>query len=165
MNITTLKHKRVNNNITNNISKKTFSNNEHVLNRKKDYSFKNYFSNHYKPQVAFVENNLHKRSDNRAFNGTNNISKTISQYTTDVGNSYEINKVSNLKKEYCIFIDDVASNKHNTIYTNDTITVTKRNKLANSNDTNYFTKKTEHTNNITNNFARHNRNNYEHNVI
>ena len=30
---------------------------------------------------------------------------------------------------------------------------------------NYYTKKIEHTSNITNNFTKHNHNNYEHNVI
>ena len=40
-----------------------------------------------------------------------------------------------------------------------------KNKLVNLNDNNYFTKKTEHTNNITNNTTRQNHNNYEHNVF
>ena len=55
--------------------------------------------------------------------------------------------------------------RHNTIYTNDNINVTKINKLVNFNDNSYFTKKTEHTHNITNNITRHSHNNYEHNVI
>ena len=33
------------------------------------------------------------------------------------------------------------------------------------NDSYYFTKKTVHTNKITNNITRHNHNNFEHNVI
>ena len=42
-------------------------------------------------------------------------------------------------------MNDVVINKHNTIYTNDNINVTKTNTLVNFNDTNYFTKKIEHT--------------------
>ena len=73
--------------------------------------------------------------------------------------------VSSLKKTYYKFIDDVVINKHNTIHTNGNINVTKFKKLVNFNANNYFTKKIEHTNNITNNITRHNHNNYEHNVI
>ena len=58
--------------MTNNMSNKHY-NNEHVLNLKKDYSSKNYISNNYKSQIAYVENNLYKRSDSKAFNNTNNI--------------------------------------------------------------------------------------------
>ena len=39
------------------------------------------------------------------------------------------------------------------------------NKLVDFNDNNYFTKKMEHTSNITDNITRHNHNNYAHNVI
>ena len=59
----------------------------------------------------------------------------------------------------------IAISKHNTLNTNDTYNVTKINKLANFKYNNYFTKKTEHKNNITNDTTRHNHNNYEHNVI
>ena len=42
----------------------------------KYYSSKHYTSNNYKSQIAYVESNLYKRSDNRTFNNTSNISKT-----------------------------------------------------------------------------------------
>ena len=45
-------------------------------------------------------------------------------------------------------------NKHHPIYTNDNINVTQINKHANFNDNNYFTKKIEHTSNITNHITR-----------
>ena len=51
--------------------------------------------------------------------------RRINHYTTDVVNKYKINKVSNLKKTYYNCVDDVAIDKHNTIYTNDNINVTK----------------------------------------
>ena len=35
-------------------------------------------------QIAYVENKLYKRSDNRTFNNTSNIYKHINQYSTDV---------------------------------------------------------------------------------
>ena len=89
----------INNSITNNITKKnTINNNENILNVKKDYSTKNYISNNYKSQIAYIENNLYKKQDNRTFNNTNNIYKHINQYSTDINNNYKINKVSNVKK-------------------------------------------------------------------
>ena len=126
---------------------------------------KTYIGNNYKPQSAYVEINLHKRPDNRTFNNTNNIYKHINQYSTDVFSNYKINTTHNANKTYYNFTNGVVLNKHNTINTNDTYNVTKINKLANVNDNNYFTKKIEHKNNITNNTTRHNHNNYEHNVI
>ena len=71
----------------------------------------------------------------------------------------------NAKKTHSKFTNDVVINKHTTINTNDTYNVSNINKLVNFNDNNYFTKKIEHNNNITNNITRHNHNNYEHNVI
>ena len=89
-----------------------------MLNLTKDCSSKNYISNGYKSHVAYVENDLYKRSDNRTFNNTNDISKNINQYTTDVVNNYKTNKVSNLKNSHYNFNDDVVIHKHNTMYTN-----------------------------------------------
>ena len=43
--------------------------------------------------------------------------------------------------------------------------MSKTNNLLNTTDNQCFEKKIEHKNNITNNITRHNRNNYEHNVI
>ena len=108
---------------------------------------------------------MYKRYGNRTVNNTHNISKTINQYTADVVNTYKINKVSNLKQAYYNLIDGVVINKHNTIYTNDNINVTTINRLVNSNDDNYFTKRIGNTHNINNNITIHNHNNYEHNVI
>ena len=51
------------------------------------------------------------------------------------------------------------------MYTNANTNVIKINTLVDFNDNKYVTKKMEHTNNTTNNITRHNRNNYEHNVI
>ena len=76
---------------------------------------------------------------NRTFNNTNNISKNINQYTTGVVNNYKSSKVSNIKRRIIILIDDVDINKHNDIYTNDSINVTE-NKLGNSDDNNDSTK-------------------------
>ena len=66
---------------------------------------------------------------------------------------------------FFIFISDAVINKHNAIYTNENINVTKINKLDNFNCNNYLTEKIKHTSNIANNIARHHHNNYEHNVI
>ena len=74
--------------------------------------------------LTYVENSFYKRYDNIISNNTYNISKAINQYTTDVVNNYKINKASNLKKTLH-FIDDAVVNKHNAIYINDNINVTK----------------------------------------
>ena len=74
------------------------------------------------------------------------------------------NNVSNQTKTYYNLIDDVVIKKHNTIYTNDNINATKINTLVSFHGNNSFTKKIEHTSNITNNTTRHNHNTYEHNV-
>ena len=97
---------------------------------------KNYTSNNYKLQVAYFENDLYKRYGNRTVNNTSSVSKTINQYTTEVVNNYKTNEVSNLKKAYYNVIDGVVINKHNTIYNNGNITVTKINKLVKFNDSN-----------------------------
>ena len=55
-------------------------------------------------------------------------------------------------------------NKHNTINTNDTNNITKKNSLYNVAGINYYTKKDFNTSNIANNITRHNHNNCEHNV-
>ena len=116
-----------------------------VLNVKKDYPYKTYISNNYKPQIAYVENNLYKRSDNITFNNTNNIYKHMDQYSTDVFNTYKINKLHNVKKTYYNVTNDVVINEHNNINTNDTYNVTKiKKKFVNFNDSMYFTKKIEH---------------------
>ena len=81
------KKQNTNNSIIHSITKKNIiNNNENVLNVK-DYSHKTYVGNSYKSQIAYVENNLYKRSENRTFNNTNNIYKHINQYSTDVFNN------------------------------------------------------------------------------
>ena len=55
-----------------------------------------------------------------------------------------------IQKTYYNFIDDFIINKHNTIYTNGGINVTKTNKIVSVNDSSYFTKTIEHTNDTTN---------------
>jgi hypothetical protein len=136
-----------------------------VLTIKKEFSTKNYISNNYKSQIDYIENNLYKKQDNRTFNNTNHIYKHINNYSNDVSNNYKINKVSNVKKTYYNFTNDVVINKHSTINSNDTYNITKNNSSYNVTDNQYFTKKNFNTSNITNNITRHNHNNYEHNVI
>ena len=53
----------------------------------------------------------------------------INQCSTDVFNSYKINKAHNVKKTYFNLINDVVINKHNTINTNDTYNITKDSNL------------------------------------
>ena len=89
----------------------------------------------------------------------------INQYSTDVFNSYKVNKTHDVKKTYYNSNNDVFINKHNTINTNDTYDITKDNSLYDVIGNNYYTKKINSTSIITNNITRHNHNNYEHNVI
>ena len=91
------KHQYLTNNINNHIIKKFIFNNEQVLNIRKEYSPK-INSTKYKSQIAYVENNLYKKSDNITFNNTNNIYKNINQNTTEVANTYKVNKHLKLKK-------------------------------------------------------------------
>ena len=81
------KKQNVNDSVTNNITKNTINNNGYVLNARKDYSYKAYISNNYKSQIAYVENDLYKRFDNRTLNNRNHIQKHINQYSTDVFNN------------------------------------------------------------------------------
>ena len=57
----------------------------------KDYSYKIYTGSNYKPQIAYVENTLYKRSDSITSNNTNNLYKHIDQYSTDAFDYYKIN--------------------------------------------------------------------------
>ena len=56
-------------------------------------------------------------------------------------------------------------NKTSNNYFNGTYNIPKKNNLFNITDNQHFTKKLEHTNNITNNTSKHINNNYEHNMI
>ena len=132
---------------------------------RKDYSYKTYVSNNYKPQMAYIGNNLYKRSDNRTFNNTNNVHKHSNQYSTDVFNNYNVNKTHNVKKTYYNFNDDIASNKTSNNYSNDTYNIIKTNNTFNTTDNQYFTKKINNTSTISNNITRHNHNSYEHTLI
>ena len=73
----------------------------------------------------YIENNLFKKYDNRTFNNTNNIIKQINNHSNDVTNNYRIHKISNVKKSYFNFNDDITLNKTSTIYSNDTYNITK----------------------------------------
>ena len=99
------------------------------------------------------------------FNSTNNIYKHINQYSADVLNNYKITKTHNVKKTHYNFTSDVVINKHGTINTNDIYGISKTNNTFHTTDNYHFTKEIHNTSNITNNFTRHNHNNYEHNVI
>ena len=55
--------------------------------------------------------------------------------------SLQINKVSDFKQTCDNLIDDVVTNKHNTIYTNGNSNETKITIFVNLNDNTYFTKK------------------------
>ena len=131
----------------------------------KNYAYKAYVSNTCKSQIAYVENNLYKKQDSITFNNADNIYKHVNQYSTDVLNSYKINKTHNVKKTYFNSNNDVFINKPNTINTNGTYGVTKNNSLYDVTGNNYYSKKNFNTSNITNNIARHNHNTYEHHVI
>ena len=80
-------------------------------------------------------------------------------------NNCKINKTHNVNKTYYNYNNDVFINRHNTINTNVTYSITKDNRLYNVTDNNYHAKKNFNTSNTTNNITIHNHNNYEHNVI
>ena len=101
------------------------------MNIRKGYSPRVYNNTNYKSQIAYVENNLYKKSDNITFNNTNNMYKNINQNTTEVVNTYKVNKRLNLKETYDNINGNVVVHKNNTIYTNDNRIVTKHNKLFN----------------------------------
>ena len=67
----------------NTTKKNTIHNNGNVLNVK-GYSYKTYVSKIHKSQIAYVENNLFKGSDNKTFNNTDNIYNHINQYKSYV---------------------------------------------------------------------------------
>ena len=80
-------------------------------------------------------------------------------------NNYRTNKTHSVKKTHYNSNNGVFINKHNTINTNDTYNITKKNSLYNATASHYYTKKDFNTSNITNNTTIHNHNNYGHNVI
>ena len=75
-----------------------------MLNIRKEYSPNIYNITNYRSQIAYVENNLYKKSDNRTFNNTNNIYKNINQNNTEIVNNYKINKRLHLKKHIIILM-------------------------------------------------------------
>ena len=91
--------------------------------------------------------------------------KHINQHSTDVFNSYKINKTHNVKKTCYNFTNGVVINKHITINANGTYTISKTHNLLNTTDNNYYTKKKFNTSGITNFITRHSHTNYEHNVV
>ena len=84
----------------------------------------NYISNNYKSQIGYIDNNLYKKYD-IIFKNTNNITKHINNYSNDVTNNYKVHEVPNVKKTYYNFTNDAVINKHNTINTDDTYSITK----------------------------------------
>ena len=46
---------------------------------------------------GYIENNLYKKYDNRAFNATGNITKPINKYSNGITDKYKVNKISNVK--------------------------------------------------------------------
>ena len=156
----------INTSIINDMTKKNvIHNNEKVLNVK-GYSYKTYITNNYKSHIGYVENNLYKRSDNKTFNNTNNIYKHINQYKSDVFNNGKMNKTHIAKKTYYNYNIDVFINKHNTINTNDTYSITNNVDLYNVTGNNCYIKKSiilDTSPTILR--TRPNHNNYEHNVI
>ena len=56
-------------------------------------------------------------------------------------NSYRVNKAHNVKNTYYNFNDDITLNKTSNNYSNDTINLTKTNRLLNVIDNNYYTRK------------------------
>lgn len=154
------------NNLANYITKKNIiTNNDNILNIKKDFSTKNYITNILRSSYDNVEHNLYKKYDNRTFNNTNNTYKHINNYNNDVTNNYKINKINNTKKTYYNFIDDVTINKTSNNSYNDTYNITKNINLFNITDNNYNIKKTNNTSNITNNITKYINNNYENNIV
>ena len=154
------------NNLAHYITKKNIiTNNDNILNIKKDFSTKNYITNILRSSYDNVEHNLYKKYDNRTFNNTNNTYKHINNYNNDVTNNYKINKINNTKKTYYNFIDDVTINKTSNNEYNDTYNITKNINLFNITDNNYNIKKTNNTSNITNNITKYINNNYENNIV
>ena len=132
----------VTNDITNNITKKNIiTNNDNILNIKKDFSTKNYITNILRSSNDYIEHNLYKKYDNRTFNNTNNTYKHINNYNNDITNNYKINRINNVKKTYYNFNGNNILNKTNNIYSNDTANITKKPNLSNITDNNYNIKK------------------------
>ena len=94
-----------------------------MLNVRKAYSYKTYISNNHKSHIAYVGNNLYRRSDNRTFNITNNIYKQINQYSTDVTNNYKIDIINNVKKTSYNFNGDITLNKTSNKHSNGTYNI------------------------------------------
>ena len=66
---------------------------------------------------------------------------------------------------YYNFHEYIILNETSNNYSNGTYNITDTSNSFNIIDNQYFTKKINNASNITNNIIRHNRNNYEHNVI
>ena len=106
------------------------------MNIRKEYSPKIYNSTSYRTHIDYVENNLCNKHDNITSNRTSNTYKGINQNTTEVVNTYTINKHLKLKKAYYNTNDNVVVHENNTLHTNDHRNVTKHNKPFNVTDNN-----------------------------
>ena len=136
-----------------------------MLNMKKDFSTKNCITNAFRSNNGYIGNSLYKKYNNITFNTTENISKHINKYSTDITNNYKIYGLNNVKITCYNFDDDIALNKTLNAYTNDTFNITENNKLFNTTDNHYFTKKIHNTSNTMNNITKHINNNYESDII
>ena len=82
-----------------------------MLNIRKEYSPNVYNSTNYRTHTDYAENDLYNKSNNRAFNNSDDIYKGINQNATEVVNTYKINKHFELKKTYYHINDDVVVHK------------------------------------------------------
>ena len=89
------KQQHITTNVNKHIIKTFIYNSEQVLNARKEHSPTIYNSTNYRTHIDYIENNLYKKSGNRTFNNTNNIYKNIFKKTTEVVNTYKINKQFN----------------------------------------------------------------------
>ena len=136
-----------------------------MLNIRKEYSPKIYNSANCRTHTDHVENNLYNKSDSRTFNNTNNTYKDINQNTTEVVNTYKINKHSKLKKTYHNINDNVVIPEKEIQYTLMIIAMLLNTINLLMLQITVIIQSIEHTSNMTNNTTKHNHNNYEHNVF
>ena len=73
----------------------------------KDFSTKHYITNVSRSNNDYVENDLYKRYDNRAFNNTNNITNHRNNHSNDALINYNADKINNVKRTYYNFNDDI----------------------------------------------------------
>ena len=111
------KKQLITSNLTNYITQRnSITNTENVSNIKKDFSTTHYITNVFRSNHDYIENHLYKRSDNRIFNNTNNITKHINNHSNGATNNYKANKINNVKTTYYNFSCDITLNKTSNKY-------------------------------------------------